>query len=160
MTAAPAATLDQPPLEAVLLDVQATLGELLVAADEQYAAVAQRDRDRIEGVTRVQEHLSARLARAEARRLKLLGGASLGQAISDLPQDRAARLSALKDEIATAVGKLKDRQRQTANLLQQNIELTGQTLDFLQRLVTPPAPAYTVRGIPASQCSVLVDGRA
>ena len=66
---------DQSPLEAALLDVDATLAELLAAADEQHAAVVAGDRQRLERVTGLQERLSSRLERAERRRLEHLGGA-------------------------------------------------------------------------------------
>jgi hypothetical protein len=55
---------------------------------------------------------------------------------------------------------LKERQAQTASLLEQSIDLASQTLNFLQRLVTPPSAAYGARGIAAPRQSVLVDGRA
>ena len=69
----PAVREHQSPLEVVLLDVHATLADLLVAADEQHAAVVDHDRDRLENVTRQQEQLSVRLARAEAKRLLASG---------------------------------------------------------------------------------------
>jgi flagellar biosynthesis/type III secretory pathway chaperone len=138
-----------------LLDVHATLAELLVAADEQHAAVVEHDRDRLESVTRQQEHLSARLARAEAKRLEVLGGVPLLQAVSGLPDGQALSVS-----ISMKVRRLKERQAQTASLLEQSIDLAGQTLNFLQRLVTPPSPAYGARGLAAPRQSVLVDGRA
>src|ERR1700739_4165368 len=97
---APAATVIQSPLEAALSDVHATLAELLQAADEQHAAVVARDRNRIESVTRQQERLSARLARAEARRIELLGGNSLSDVIARLEEPRATRVKVLRDEIA------------------------------------------------------------
>ena len=64
----PAVREHQSPLEEALVNVHTALAELLVAADEQHAAVVAHDRDRLEGVTRQQERLSARLARAESRR--------------------------------------------------------------------------------------------
>ena len=83
--------MDHTPLEAALLDVHSTLSELLVAADDQYAAVAQRDRDGLEGVTRRQEQLAARLERAERQRVAALDGAPIRSAIAALPQDRGRR---------------------------------------------------------------------
>src|SRR5437016_7603532 len=56
---------------------------LPISADEQHAAVVERDRDRLESVTRQQEHLSARLARAEAKRLEVLNGVPLLEARSE-----------------------------------------------------------------------------
>jgi flagellar biosynthesis/type III secretory pathway chaperone len=156
----PASRADQSPLEAVLREVHATLVELLLAADEQYSAVAARDRDRIESVTRQQERLSARLARAEARRMELLNGSSLAEAISQLSEMDAARVGMLRDAIATAVRELKMRQNRTAQLLARSIELGKQTLDFLHRLVTSPSPAYDVRGVSTVHQSVLLDSRA
>jgi FlgN protein len=151
----PAVRAHQSPLEAALLDVHATLADLLVAADEQHAAVVDHDRDRLESVTRQQEHLSARLARAEAKRLEVLGGVPLVEAISALPTGEALSLS-----IAARVQLLKERQAQTASLLEHSIDLASQTLNFLQRLVTPPSASYGARGIAAPRQSVLVDGRA
>src|SRR4051812_42207886 len=136
----PAVREHQSPLEAALLDVQATLTELLVAADAQQAAVVERDRDRLESVTRQQERLAARLARGEATRLAVLDGAPLAVALAQLPRPLAVRVTTLSGEIATAVTQLKQRQGQTASLLQQSIELASQTLGFLQRLVSPPSP--------------------
>jgi flagellar biosynthesis/type III secretory pathway chaperone len=151
----PAVREHQFPLEAALLDVHATLADLLVAADEQHAAVVDRDRERLESVTRQQEHLSARLARAEAKRLEILNGVPLLEAVTALPTGEALRVS-----ISTKVRLLKERQAQTATLLEQSIDLASQTLNFLQRLVTPPSAAYGARGIAAPRQSVLVDGRA
>jgi flagellar biosynthesis/type III secretory pathway chaperone len=157
---APASPANQSSLESALREVQAVLAELLAAADEQYAAVAAHDRDRIESVTRKQERLSARLARAERQRQTLLGQASLSDVIASLPSQDAARLDALRRAIAYAVGELRARQNHTANLLARTIELGRQTLDFLQRLVTAPSPAYTQYGVTVSGQSVLVDSRA
>lgn len=147
-------------LEAALLEVQATLAELLVAADEQYAAVVSRDRDRLESVTRLQERLTARLARAEARRMESLNGLSLSDIIARSSDAEAGRLQDLRESIATTVADLRGRQGQTANLLSKTIELGRQTLDFLQRIVTTASPAYNARGLAAVRQSVLVDGRA
>jgi flagellar biosynthesis/type III secretory pathway chaperone len=152
---APETTVDRSPLEAALIDVQTTLADLLVAADEQYAAIVERDRERLESVTRQQERLSARLANAEARRVAVLGGLSLNEAVKGQP-----RLAALADSIGNAVRLLKTKQTQTASLLQQSIELTDQTLKFLHRLVTPPATVYGTRGLAVARQSVLVDSRA
>jgi flagellar biosynthesis/type III secretory pathway chaperone len=146
---------NQSPLEAALLDVHATLADLLVVADEQHAAVVDHDRDRLESVTRQQEHLSARLARAEAKRLAVLEGVPLLEAVTALPAGEALSVS-----ISTKVRLLKERQAQTASLLEQSIDLASQTLTFLQRLVTPPSASYGARGVAAPQQSVLVDSRA
>jgi flagellar biosynthesis/type III secretory pathway chaperone len=150
----PAASDNQSTLEAALLDVHTTLTDLLVAADEQYAAVAARDHERLESVTRQQERLSVRLAQAEARRLEILAGVSLTEAVA------SPRLEGLRQSIAAAVSELKRRQAQTASLLEQSIELAAQTVNFLHRLVTTPSPVYGARGQAALTQSVLVDGRA
>src|SRR5713226_8418916 len=97
----------QSPLEAALLDVHATLAALLVASDEQYAAVVARDHARLENVTRQQERLSSRLEQAESRRLEALGGMPLLSAIALLAADQAARTKSLSDSIAVAVNQLK-----------------------------------------------------
>jgi flagellar biosynthesis/type III secretory pathway chaperone len=156
----PAVREHQSPLEAALVDVQATLSELLVAADEQLAAVVARDNARLENVTRQQESLSTRLARAEAQRLEVLAGTPLASALSALPPDQAIRAWSLNDSIAEAVKQLKERQSRTASLLEQSIELASQTIQFLQRLVTVQAPVYDVRGRTSQSGSLLVDGRA
>ena len=157
---APEIAANQSPLEAALREVHATLAELLVAADEQYAAVSSRDRDRLESVTRLQERLTARLARAEARRMEALDGASMSDVIANLPQPEAARVDELRFSVAASVAELRARQGRTANLLSKTIELGRLTLDFLQRIVTTTSPAYNARGLSPLRQSVLVDGRA
>jgi flagellar biosynthesis/type III secretory pathway chaperone len=148
------------PLEQALLDVQVTLTELLAAADEQHAAIAAGDRAQLESVTRRQERLSARLERAERQRVALLDGRPLPEALSSLAADDAARLSSVVDAIGQTVGSLRERQVSTASLLERSIDLAGQTIQFLQRLVTSQTPAYTVRGLAAPTQSLLVDSRA
>ena len=81
----PAVREDQSPLEAVLLDVQATLADLLVAADEQHAAVVADDRGRLEAVTRLQERLSSRLEPCRTQAPGFLGGQTLADALAELP---------------------------------------------------------------------------
>jgi flagellar biosynthesis/type III secretory pathway chaperone len=156
----PAVREHQSPLEAALLDVHATLAALLVASDEQYAALVARDHARLESVTRQQERLSSRLERAEARRLEVLAGVPLASALASLPADQSARARSLSDAVGVAVTQLRGRQTQSASLLEQSIELVGNTLNFLQRLVTVQSPAYGVRGLAQSRQSLLVDGRA
>jgi flagellar biosynthesis/type III secretory pathway chaperone len=156
----PAARALQSPLEIALLDVHATLADLLVAADEQHAAVMAGDSQRLERVTRQQERLSARLANAEAQRLELTAGTTFEAAAASLPGVQAARVKDLATTIAHAVRDLKDKQANTAGLLRQSIELTEQTLNFLQRLVTPQTATYGLSGLPATRQSLLVDGRA
>jgi flagellar biosynthesis/type III secretory pathway chaperone len=150
----------QSALEAALLDVRATLAALLSAADAQYAAVVERDRVRIEDVTRQQEVLSARLERAERRRVEVLDGAPLQRATADLPAPSAQRVSSLTREIASSVRSLQQRHAQTATLLERSIDLAGETVGFLQRLVVAQAPVYSPRGAVAARGSLLVDGRA
>jgi flagellar biosynthesis/type III secretory pathway chaperone len=157
---APAVRNQDSPLESALLDVHATLADLLVAADQQYAAVVARDHERLESVTRQQERLSARLARAEARRLELLAGTHLIDAVSALPASAAARANAVRHSIADSVQELKQRQARTAGLLEQSIDVAAQTLTFLQRLLTGQPGVYGARGFAPSRRSVLVDGRA
>src|ERR687886_20819 len=93
----------QSALEAALLDVRNTLAALLSAADAQHAAVVERDRARLEQVTRQQEVLSARLERAERRRLEVLDGAPLQRVAADLPDPSGQRISHLTQAIATSV---------------------------------------------------------
>jgi flagellar biosynthesis/type III secretory pathway chaperone len=150
------------PLEQALLDVHATLADLLAAADDQHQAVATRDRERLESVTRRQERLSAKLQRAERQRLRLLNGRPLQEALSELPAPQADRLSGLAGSIAQSIEQLRERQAATAWLLERSSEIAGQTIQFLQRLVTGQnqAHAYTARGQMAASHSLLVDSRA
>src|SRR6266851_6514048 len=100
----PAVSDNQSTLEAALIDVRTTLTDLLVAADEQYAAVAARDHERLESVTRQQERLSVRLAQAEARRLEVLAGVPMTEAVT------SPHVTGLRQSIAAAVSELKRRQ--------------------------------------------------
>ena len=150
----------QSALEAALLDVQNTLAALLSAADAQYAAVVERDRARLEDVTRQQEVLSARLERAERRRLEVLDGAPLQRVAADLPAPSAQRISNLTQAIATSVRSLQEQHAQTSTLLERSIDLANETVGFLQRLVVAQAPVYSPRGPVAARRSLLVDGRA
>src|SRR6266700_5283587 len=109
----PAVREHQSPLEEALVNLHATLAELLVAADEQHAAVVAHDRDRLESVTRQQERLSARLARAESRRIELLAGEPLAAKLVALPPPAAVRTRMLGESIATQVTQLKERQTHT-----------------------------------------------
>src|SRR5689334_18006255 len=90
-------------LETVLRDVHATLSELLMAADEQYAAIAAGDHGRLESITSRQERLSAQLERFERRRLEVLAGRSIKEAVAELPREAAASARSLNDAIAQAV---------------------------------------------------------
>jgi flagellar biosynthesis/type III secretory pathway chaperone len=161
MTPFPAAR-EYTPLEEVLLDVHATLADLLAAADEQHQAVAAGDRERLESVTRRQERLAARLQRAEVQRLSLLNGRPLDAAVSELPAADNARVSELLDSISQSVERLRERQAANATLLERSMDLAGQTVQFLQRLLVGHAqnPAYTTRGLVTPHHSLLVDGRA
>jgi hypothetical protein len=156
---APATTAQPSSFEAVLHEVQDTLAQLLVAADDQHAALADNDRGRLESVTQQQERLSARLARAEARRIALVGHSSADWT-SGLPEDAAQRVLELKASIGQSVLELKTKQALAAGLLEEQLELTSQTISFLRRLVTQPQPTYTGRGRVSARQSVLVDGRA
>jgi flagellar biosynthesis/type III secretory pathway chaperone len=156
----PAVREHQSPLEAALRDVHTTLAQLLVAADEQYDAVVDHDRERIESVTRQQERLSAQLARAETRRQEVLAGVSLDEAIAALSPREAARADTVRQAIASGVRQLQSQHTRTADLLAQSIQLTNQTLTFLHRLVAPTAPSYGARGMAVTQRSMLVDSRA
>jgi flagellar biosynthesis/type III secretory pathway chaperone len=148
------------PLEQALLDVQTTLDELLTSADEQHAAIAAGDRARLESITRRQESLSARLERAERQRMALLDGRALPEALATLPAEDAARLERMMSSIGQTVVTLRERQASTASLLERSIDLAGQTIQFLQRLVVSQTQAYTVRGLPAPSHSLLLDSRA
>ena len=148
------------PLEHALLDVRSTIADLLAAANEQHAAIAAGDRARLESITRRQERLSARLERAERRRQSVLDGRPLAKAISSLPPGDATRAERLVRAIGEDVAALRERQGATASLLARSIDLAGQTIQFLQRLVTSHAQAYTARGLVAPTQSLLVDSRA
>src|ERR1051326_4266354 len=130
----------QSALEAALLDVHATLGELLAAADEQHAAVVAGDRQRLETVTGLQERLSSRLARAERKRLEQLGGISLAAVLAEKPAAEGARLTTLGDSIAQYVRQLQPLHVLNAQRLERSAELPGQTVLFLQRPAFLPAP--------------------
>jgi flagellar biosynthesis/type III secretory pathway chaperone len=157
----PAVLEAQSPLEAALLDVDAILADLLVAADEQHAAVVAGDRERLESATRRQEALSARLERAEGKRLSLLSGQSLQEAFAAMPAAQAEHLGSLSRSIADAVRELQPRHARNGTLLERSAELAGQTVLFLQRVASPPSPSYGAHGgrRPPQQ-SMLVDRRA
>jgi flagellar biosynthesis/type III secretory pathway chaperone len=161
MTHTPA-TSERNLLEQALLDVHATLADLLAAADDQHQAVAAGDRERLERVTRRQEQLAARLQRAERQRLSLLNARSLNDVLAGLPANEAARVRELTVSIGQRVARLRERQASTASLLERSIELAGQTIQFLQRLATSHThnQAYTTRGLVTSRQSLLVDSRA
>jgi flagellar biosynthesis/type III secretory pathway chaperone len=150
----------QSPLEAALVEVRATLIELLAAAAEQHAAVVEHDRDRLEGVTLRQENLSSRLERAERQRLVALDGASIDTAIAVLPSDQSHRAAALNTSIRRAVQELQARHARTTSLLERSAELAAETIQFLQRLVGVQPPAYGARGEATMRQSLLVDSRA
>jgi flagellar biosynthesis/type III secretory pathway chaperone len=156
------ATSEQSPLEQVLLDVHATLADLLDAADEQHRALVVGDREGLESVTRRQERLAARLQRAEGQRLSLLDGRALNEALSELLATDAGRVQSLVDSITDTVKRLRERQASNASLLERSMELAGQTVQFLQRLLGAqhPTPAYTTRGLLSPRQSLLVDSCA
>src|ERR687886_723289 len=119
---APAVPDQQSPLESALLDVHATLADLLVAADEQYAAVVARDHARLESVTRQQERLSARLARADS--------------VRELKQRQARTAGLLEQSIDLAA--------QTLTFLQRL--LTGQPAVYGARGLAPGRQSLLVDG--------------
>jgi flagellar biosynthesis/type III secretory pathway chaperone len=148
----------QSPLEAALVDVHTTLAALLEAADEQFVAVVEQDRQRLEGVTRQQERLAARLERAERRRRDALGDRLLDVALAE----ESAGVANLAGTIGVAVRQLQAKHSQTASLIEKSVELNGETIKFLQRLVgVGIQPAYGARGgATMARQSVLVDSRA
>lgn len=147
-------------LEEVLHEVHATVTALLAAAEDQYQAMVAHDRQWMERVTQRQERLAARLARAERKRLEIVGNATLAEAIAALPPAESARANDLKSSIAEVVGELKSRQSATSSLLARSIDLSRQTLEFLQRVVTKPSAVYGARGMIRAQRSMLMDSRA
>jgi hypothetical protein len=66
----------------------------------------------------------------------------------------------MKTSIGESVLELKTKQALSASLLEDQLELTSQTINFLRRLVTQPHPTYSGRGQVSARQSVLVDGRA
>ena len=157
---APASRPPHAPLQAVLRDVHATLGELLLAADEQYAAAAAGDHHRLEIVTGRQERLAAQLERSERKRLALLAGRPLSQVIADLPSPEAQQASTLSAQIGQTVRELEQRHARSASLLRRSAELANQTLEFFQRLVCAEPQAYSRAGRRRPAGSLLVDSRA
>src|SRR5579859_7196978 len=156
----PAVQSPRSPLEVVLIEVDATLADVLVAADQQLAAVVAGDRVRLEAVTRLQETLSARLGRAERQRLELLGPDSLATALAGLSADEHSRLTSLSQSIADTVREIQPRHARNGSLLERSAQLAGQTVLFLQRVASPPSPSYGAHGRRAPQQSLLVDRRA
>jgi flagellar biosynthesis/type III secretory pathway chaperone len=106
-------------------------------------------------VTSRQERLAAQLQRCERKRAELLAGTPLAEAIAPIPGG-----AALYAAIGSAVRELQLRHTRVASLLERSIELTGQTLEFVQRLVTIQPPAYGRGGLARSNQSLLVDSRA
>jgi flagellar biosynthesis/type III secretory pathway chaperone len=136
------------------------LGELLLAADEQYAAAVAGDHHRLEAITGRQERLAAQLERFERKRLALLAGRPLPQAIAELPSSEAQQAGALNRQIGQAVRELQQRHARSATLLRRSVELASQTLDFFQRLVCADPQAYGRAGRRRPAGSLLVDSRA
>jgi flagellar biosynthesis/type III secretory pathway chaperone len=157
---APASRTPHSPLQTVLRDVHATLGELLLAADEQYTAAAAGDHHRLEAITGRQERLAAQLERFERQRLALLAGRPLQQAIAELPRHEAQQASTLNSQIGQAVRELQRRHARSASLLRRSAELANQTLEFVQRLVCADPQAYGRAGRRRPAGSLLVDSRA
>jgi flagellar biosynthesis/type III secretory pathway chaperone len=156
----PVAANDLSTLEAALRDVHATLTELLGAADAQRAALETGDRARLEAITQQQERLTARLEQAERRRLAAMPAGSLGETLASLrgePRERIARLTAA---IRQEVFDLRQCHARNAALLERSIDLAGQTIQYLQRLVLVEAQTYGTQGAPMLSASRLVDSRA
>jgi flagellar biosynthesis/type III secretory pathway chaperone len=155
-----ASAVDQAALEAALRDVHAAVAELLAAAAEQRAALEAGDRDRLEQVTCLQERLTARLAQAERRRMACLATETLEASVASLPGEPGQRVRSLMAAIREKVIQLREQHGRNAALLQRSLELTGQTVQFLQRLVIGQPPTYTPTGATAVASSLLLDHRA
>ena len=158
---APARSEPQTPLEAALLDVQAALADLLAAAAEQRAALEAGDREQLDRITQKQERLTARLEQAERRRITCMSTPDLAHTIAQLPAEQGRRISGLMQTIREAVADLRHQHDRNAALIQRSLELAGQTLQFIQRLMGTSAPTYGTprRGLVVGQ-SMLVDSRA
>ena len=152
---------DQSRFEAALLEVHATLAELLSASEEQSTAAASGDRDRLEAVTQRQEQLTAQLRRAEEQRLAISEGRSVREVVATLPPRRARNASALVARIATTVEQLRDQQARTTALLQRRIELAAQNVQFLQALLQVQPESYGGRvAVRGHTRSLVLDGHA
>lgn len=147
-------------IASALRDVNAILAELVAAADEQYEAVAAADLIVLERVTRRQEVLAARLARAEQRRLAASSGRSLADVVADEAPAEGALLQELVSAVAVNVLALQERHLRNTSLVRRGAELAGQTVQFLQRLVAAHERPYGGDGAPVVTRSLLVDGRA
>ena len=149
----------QMPLEAALLGVQAALADLLAAAAEQRAALEAGDRERLDRVTQEQERLTARLEQAERRRMACMP-INLQDSLAVLPVDHGRRVDSLMLGIREAVAELRAQHERNAALIQRSLELAGQTLQFIQRLMGVSAPTYGTPQRIAVGRSMLVDSRA
>ncbi len=147
-------------LREALANVRDVLAELVEAADEQEAAFAAADLVWLERVTHRQEVLTARLERAERRRLEVLPGGSLRTIARALPGSPDAELRDLVQTIAQSILELRTRQVRNASLLERGAALAGQTVQLLQRLVAEHAQPYGIDGAPVVRQSLVVDGRA
>jgi len=147
-------------LEAALKDVHATLVGLLEAAGEQRAALESRDRERLEAVSARQESLTLRLEHAERVRMACMPAASLEESIALLPAEPGTRIARLTAAIRQSVLDLREQHARNAALLQRSLELTGHTLQFLQRLVLGQPPTYSPSGLAGMSHSLVLDGRA
>jgi flagellar biosynthesis/type III secretory pathway chaperone len=146
--------------EAALQDVHAALGALLEAAAQQRDALEARDRERLEAVSWLQESLTVRLQEAERRRISSMPAATLEQTIALLPAQPAQRVSGLLAAIRQSVLELREQHARNTTLLKRSLELTGQTLQFLQRLTLGQPATYTPAGAAGAGHSLIVDGRA
>ena len=86
----------------------------------------------------------------------LMLGQAFGQ-FTDLMVVPDARLTAA---IRQSVLDLREQHARNAALLQRSLELTGQTLQFLQRLVLGQPPTYSPSGLAGMSHSLVLDGRA
>jgi flagellar biosynthesis/type III secretory pathway chaperone len=146
--------------EAALQDVHAALGELLEAAAQQRDALEAGDRERLEAVSWLQESLTVRLQEAERRRTACMPAPTLEQTIALLPAQPAQRVYGLLALIRQSVLELREQHARNAKLLQRSLELTGQTLQFLQRLTLGQPATYTPAGAAGVSHSLVLDGRA
>jgi flagellar biosynthesis/type III secretory pathway chaperone len=156
----PVAAHDLTTLEAALRDVHATLTELLGAAEAQRAALETGDRARLEAITQQQERLTARLEQAERRRLDAMPAGSVGETLASLRGEPGERIARLTAAIGQAVLDLRQRHARNAALLERSIDLAGQTIQYLQRLVMAETQTYGTHSATLLSASRLVDSRA
>ena len=69
-------------------------------------------------------------------------------------------MRSLTDAIQESVLRLREQHKRNADLLQRSLELNGQTLHFIRRLIGTPEPTYGTLAGATTGPSLLVDGRA